>query len=1212
MMSNSRYKSRGLKIEEHVEFKKLLNSSDSNAIAIWDLFSKTRNEDDFNRSVIEILNLTKIKQVEKTVTPIKQSSPSPTPIVLKQPSASTTSNNGNKSKSSNSTDVSSTKSKHVHDKPNEKPQNNKPNEKPQNNKPNEKSRDNKHKKSSEEERDNGKSMEETIVNKEIDDNKGTTTSSLDSLTQLLKSTMISSPSIVKENLSPALDIIKSDNISIEKTEVVGGMSFGLWNSIDNSLKNVERIDSEISNSHSSRSGQGLGFSFNSLGRGNQDDQLIGSKKSLDHWDVAQELMGNLTAQRPDREMQDNETHPFAINSLGTHSTHGFPMHQPPPFPPHPASLGNPMFFPPMGMQHPLDNRMMLPSHHGPPSGHSPFHGGALYPPPPPMHPQMFPPPPPLSYSQFPHMHPGPNDFNMPPFQNYPPREHREHPGNLGNTETRSVRYIGGPEVVDRDPLESFKFEDKKVIELNPNSFSRDEDFISKLTTDKPKEPEPVSIPEKSIAPKGPQFRTTRNRCARLSISMNQQGRRDQDIICTENNNAVRPGWHMTVHWEMPLSELKKSETDYVIALLRLGSPTNSSSIVSKHVESNSKTTTVGIDNNGVQVVKGKIPFHAPKSAGIFVYRLFDQATKDKIFVTLGTSMAFKVDLLDLDVTTSLKFCVDLFQEKSHQRAISQLRTTVVGMRNSGRHINGENPNSILSKCVDYMIEVSIQAMQSLEAAKSKVSNDKETEGAEKKQDDEAWVTVKQAGKLQKDIYDTFCSIQYNEISWSMLGEIYQLRILRTQELFCPLVGRYFFTPQARDECRQSEFNFIPAPCTSRNQLQEKLSLAYLEKAIHDILPSLLPSPDFHIRRENARMRVQKAICSSGVVPENTELVLYGSSRNNFGTDSADLDMCMIFPPNVNIAIIDRPALIERLAEILGKIGMTEVSSRATARIPIVQFKDPQTGFDCDISFNNPLAVANTKLLKAYSEIDSRVLPLAFVIKHWAKARLINNPGEGTLSSYGYILCLIHFLQHRPVPVLPNLQQLPPDWDGNPNFKKEYPHARWQRTTENHPVEGTPCDTYFYSSPRGKDLLKNFASRNKESTAELLAAFFQYFAWEFDYRRNIVQIQSADATDKLSKAETDCWNQHDRISIEDPFEIWYDVAHVVKSAPMFYIRKEFLRAHTLISRCAKIGPFDTLPSSVDPQALLGKVCERAEEREKPVTTTTTENENEDDI
>ena len=1181
-MSSSRGKARALKIEEHVEFKKLLNASDSNAIAIWDIFSKNHNEDDFNRSVIEILNQSKNKQQDTSTAaaPTKQTSAPAKEIKNKESNKSKP--NNNKSNANADPALVTNKNKPSHE-----------------SKPKTKSAKEDKKSNNADKVDHKKGTEEANVT--IDDKKRNeeTTASLNSLTQLLKSTMISSTSNtnVKDNLSPAPEEIKNDSIQVENS--AGGLSsFGLWNKIDNSLSNGELIDSENS---SNLSTQGLGFSFNTLGRNNQEqlgDQLNRSDKSLDHWDVAQELMGNLTPQRPERDnLPNNEMHPFGSHSLTSHSPHGFPMHQPPPH--HP---GNPMFFPPpppLGMHHPLDSHMMMPPPLGPPSGHSPF-GGALFPH---MHPHMHPP----NYSQFPPMHhpmAGPSDFNMPPtYQNFS--------GHLGH-EQRSDHHqrVAASELGGNDPiLESFKFDDKKVIDLNQNVFSRDQDLLSALT-DKLKEPEPVPVAEKLIsqepatpvASKAPQFRTTRNQCARLSISMNQQGRRDHDVICTENNNSVRPGWHMTVHWEIPLTELQKNDTDYVIALVRLGSPTNLSSIVSKKVESNGKSTAVGIDNHGLKVVRGKVPFHAPKSAGTFVYRLFDQSTKEKSFVTMGTSIAFKVDLLDLDVTTSFKFCIDLFQEKSHQRAVSQLRTTIVGMRNSGRPLNGESPNAILSKCVNYMVEVTIQAMQSLEAAKSKVKSDKDTaaiteSSEEKSKEDDVWVTVKQAGKLQRDIYDTFCSIRYNDISWMMLPEIYQLRVLRTQELYCPLLNRYFFTPQARDECRQSEFNFIPSLRSSRNQLQEKLSLASLEKAIHDALPSLLPSPDFHIRRENARMRVQKAICSSGAVPENTELVLYGSSRNNFGTDSADLDMCMIFPPNVNIAIIDRPALIERLAETLGKLGMTDVSSRATARIPIVQFKDPQTGFDCDISFNNPLAVANTKLLKAYSEIDNRVLPLAFVIKHWAKSRLINNPGEGTLSSYGYILCLIHYLQHRQVPVLPNLQQLPPDWNGDPNFRKEYPNATWQRNIESHPVDGTPCDTYFYNSPRGKVHLKNFSSRNKESTAELLAGFFQYFAWEFDYRRSVVQIQSLDPVDKLSKAESDCWNQHDRISIEDPFETWYDVAHVVKSAQMFYIRKEFLRAHTLISRCASHGPFDSLPSSVDPQALLGKICESCQEKEK---------------
>jgi hypothetical protein len=54
---------------------------------------------------------------------------------------------------------------------------------------------------------------------------------------------------------------------------------------------------------------------------------------------------------------------------------------------------------------------------------------------------------------------------------------------------------------------------------------------------------------------------------------------------------------------------------------------------------------------------------------------------------------------------------------------------------------------------------------------------------------------------------------------------------------------------------------------------------------------------------------------------------------------------------------------------------------------------------CDVGFNNMLAVHNTRLLQTYMQIDERVRPLIFAVKHWAKARRINEPYAGTLSRY---------------------------------------------------------------------------------------------------------------------------------------------------------------------------------------------------------------------
>lgn len=70
-----------------------------------------------------------------------------------------------------------------------------------------------------------------------------------------------------------------------------------------------------------------------------------------------------------------------------------------------------------------------------------------------------------------------------------------------------------------------------------------------------------------------------------------------------------------------------------------------------------------------------------------------------------------------------------------------------------------------------------------------------------------------------------------------------------------------------------------------------------------------------------------------------------------------------------------------------------------ARVPIVKFSDSDSKVACDICANNLLAVANTRLLQNYSRIDNRLRPLAFLVKHWAKRRQVNETYRGTLSSY---------------------------------------------------------------------------------------------------------------------------------------------------------------------------------------------------------------------
>ncbi|CAN0419422.1 unnamed protein product [Laminaria digitata] len=121
--------------------------------------------------------------------------------------------------------------------------------------------------------------------------------------------------------------------------------------------------------------------------------------------------------------------------------------------------------------------------------------------------------------------------------------------------------------------------------------------------------------------------------------------------------------------------------------------------------------------------------------------------------------------------------------------------------------------------------------------------------------------------------------------------------------------------------------------------------------------------------------------------------------------------------------------------------------------------------------------------------------------------------------------------------------------------------------------------------RRRALLREFGSRNTASTGELLAGFFRYFASELDCRANVVSVRLGGLADRERKAEACCWSIHTRLTLEDPFETWYDVAHVLKWSRFKHVRMEFARAYALLSASASI----VAVGATDPSRLLETVC-----------------------
>lgn len=111
------------------------------------------------------------------------------------------------------------------------------------------------------------------------------------------------------------------------------------------------------------------------------------------------------------------------------------------------------------------------------------------------------------------------------------------------------------------------------------------------------------------------------------------------------------------------------------------------------------------------------------------------------------------------------------------------------------------------------------------------------------------------------------------------------------------------------------------------------------------------------------------------------------------------------------------------------------------------------------------------------------------VKVWTKRRKLNNPYHGTLSSYGYVLLVIHYLINvRKPAVLPNLQRLQPP-SSQPIEKAEF--------------EGR--DIYFFDDLGV--LLQNWQCTNRDSVGELLIGFFHHYQKEFRYNFDVVSIRT---------------------------------------------------------------------------------------------------------
>ncbi|GIY26307.1 poly(A) RNA polymerase, mitochondrial [Caerostris darwini] len=223
---------------------------------------------------------------------------------------------------------------------------------------------------------------------------------------------------------------------------------------------------------------------------------------------------------------------------------------------------------------------------------------------------------------------------------------------------------------------------------------------------------------------------------------------------------------------------------------------------------------------------------------------------------------------------------------------------------------------------------------------------------------------------------------------------------------------------------------------------------------------------------------------SGLFP-HCDALPFGSSVNGLGKQGCDLDvMIRLYPTQViqnsEFSFLNRTCFgdarnlqVDSIHALHGFFktflpGLHSVSKISRARVPIIKFGHRLIGLDCDISVNNMAAILMSEILYFCGEIDSRVRPLLYAVKKWAKESNITHAVPGAyITNFGLSLLVIFFLQNRPVPILPNLIEsiLIVGDESSTNFKVEY------------------------LMPISKFQVK--ASLNTESLAELLEEFLRF-------------------------------------------------------------------------------------------------------------------------
>ncbi|MCP9260168.1 Poly(A) RNA polymerase GLD2 [Dirofilaria immitis] len=271
------------------------------------------------------------------------------------------------------------------------------------------------------------------------------------------------------------------------------------------------------------------------------------------------------------------------------------------------------------------------------------------------------------------------------------------------------------------------------------------------------------------------------------------------------------------------------------------------------------------------------------------------------------------------------------------------------------------------------------------------------------------------------------------------------------------------------------------------------------------------------------------------------LYVVGSSLNGFGTNSSDMDLCLMITNKDLDQRTDAVVVLNMIQSALAETKWISHMQLILAKVPIlrIRFYEPFTDITVDLNANNSVAIRNTHLLCYYSSFDWRVRPLVSVVKEWAKRRDINDANRSSFTSYSLVLMVIHYLQcGLKQPILPSLQVV-------------YP----KRFSASADVRSLNVSSHLEPPPA-------WVTNETITLGELLIGFLEYYAFKFDYLKDAISVRLGSKTERTVVArQPSPYNsniaQWNCICIEEPFTL-SNTAHSVHNQMVFdAIRQAFV-------------------------------------------------------